>query len=217
MRAPVHRVLVADHPEARLVRAASLIEAIPIGFGHRRRLSLAQDTPLDERLFVERPRGGVSPDGLVHEGLGRRRLVGLVVTQPPITDQIDYHVLVESLPITKRDSHCGNRRFGIVAVNVEHGRFHHLRDVRAIGCGAAVAKVAGREPDLVVDDDMNRPTGVKLPGLGQLEGLRHHTLPCYRGIPVDEHRHDLIPFGIPPAILPGAHGTLDHRIDDFQV
>jgi hypothetical protein len=114
------------------------------------------------------------------------------VAEAAVADQIDHDVLVEHLPVTQREAQSRNGRFGIVAVDVENGRFDHLRDVRAVRRRATVLRIAHREADLIVDDEMDRAAGIERPRLRQLERLCHDTLARERRIAVDEHGEHLL-------------------------
>jgi hypothetical protein len=72
-------------------------------------------------------------DLLVHQRLGERRLVALVMAEPPVTEHIDHHRLLERLPVLGR--HLGGKynRFRIVAVHVQDQGLDHLRDIGRIG------------------------------------------------------------------------------------
>ena len=130
------------------------------------------------------------------------------MAEPAIADEIDHDVLVEDLPVAQREPHRGDGGFGVVAVHVEHGRLDHLRDVGAIRRRAAVARIAHREADLVVDDEVDRAARVERARLRQLERLRDHALPGERRVAVDQHGQHLLAERIAAAILARAHGAL---------
>ena len=54
---------------------------------------------------------------------------------------------------------------------MEHRRVDHLRDVGAVERGACVARIRGREADLVVDHDMDRAADA------ETARLRHGLVP----------------------------------------
>lgn len=95
-------------------------------------------------------------NGLVHQRLRDRRRVLLVVAELAEADDIDDHVLMELRAEVDGELRGEHHGFGIVAVHVQHRRFDHLDDVRAVQRRARVARVRGRETDLIVDDDMQR-------------------------------------------------------------
>ena len=58
-------------------------------------------------------------DERVHDRLGHRRIIALVVTTPAVTHQIDEDILVESLAISQCQSTHAYDRFGVIGVDVE--------------------------------------------------------------------------------------------------
>ena len=160
---------------------------------------------------------GCSRIAAVHRRLRRRRLVGLVVAEAAIADEIDDDVLVEHLPVAQREPHGRDGGFGIVAVHVEHGRLDHLRDVRAVGRRAAVARIAHREADLIVDDEVDRAARIERARLRQLERLGDDALARERRVAVDQHRQHLLAERVAAAILARAHRAFDDGIDDLEV
>ena len=66
---------------------------------------------------------------LVHERLRIARLVGLVVTQAAEADDVQHHVLLESLAIVEDDAHRAISCFRIVTVDVKDRRLRHARYV----------------------------------------------------------------------------------------
>ncbi len=86
-------------------------------------------TTADQRLGVELTDRPLRGDRVVHQRLGERRLVHLVVPAPPVAHHVDDDVLVEGLPVLEgqpRDSHT---RLGVVPVHMEDGGLHHPGDV----------------------------------------------------------------------------------------
>ena len=121
----------------------------------------------DRRVFLDRR---------IHLRLGEARLVALVVAEPAVAPHVDDDVAVEALPELGRHLAAEGDRLGIVAVDVEDRRLDALGDVGGVRRRAAELR-AGREADLVVDDEMDRAAGaVAREGP---EKLRHsHTTPC---------------------------------------
>ena len=174
-----------------------------VGLGRLAVGLLLRDRPARPRARgVELPRGGQRLDPLVHHRLGVGRLVALVVPEAPVADQIDQHVLVESVPVGHRQPHRAEARLGVVAVDVDD------RDVEALG---QVGRVAGRarvvhvggEADLVVGDDVERAAGAVPLERAQVERLGHHALAGEGGIAVDgdRQRRGGVVMGVAPAAL----------------
>ena len=150
------------------------------------------DALRDQTLRVKLAGRRLAADGLVHDRLRRGRLVGLVVPEPAIADQVDDDVLVELHAVVEREARRKHDRFRIVAVHVQDRRFDHLRDVAAVQRRARVARVAGREADLVVDDHVHRAAGVEAARLRHLQRLHDDALAGERGIAVQQHGHHLV-------------------------
>ena len=92
----------------------------------------------------------------VHQRLGHRGVIALIVTKPAIAEHVDDHVLAEQLAVF--GAHLGGEGHGlrVVAVDVEDRRLDHQGHVGRIGRGAAVLG-AGGEADLVVDHEVHGP------------------------------------------------------------
>jgi hypothetical protein len=73
------------------------------------------------------------PDLLVHQGLGERRFVALVMPEPPVTEHVNNHRPLERLPVLGR--HLGGKynSFRIVTVHVQDQGLDHLGDIGRIG------------------------------------------------------------------------------------
>ena len=164
-------------------------------------------------------------DRLVHQRLGERRLVALVVAEAAVAEHVDDHRLVELLPELGGDLGGVDHRLGVVAVGVEDRRLDHLGDVGRIGRGAREARIGG-EADLVVDDEVDRAGGAVAAQARQAEALGHHALAGEGGIAVDEQRqhagallerHDVAARLVGVLVLLGARLAEHHRIDDLEV
>ena len=137
---------------------------------------------------------------------------------PAVAEHVDDDRLLELLAELGGDLGDVHHGLGVVAVDVEDRRLHHLGHVRAVGRGARVARVGG-EADLVVDDEVDRAAGAVTLEAGEAEALRHHALAGEGRIAVDEqrqHRRALARLAAVLVLL-GAHLAQHHRIDDLQV
>ena len=172
----------------RRVRVIALVHRRAIGRDHVVRIFGADHACGDQLVGVELARARVQRDLLVHQRLRDHRLVGFVVPEPPETDEIDEHILVELLPVVERQFDCQQAHFGIVAVHVEDRRFDHLGDVGAIRRAARVARIGRREADLIVDDDMDGAAGVVPARLRHVQAFLNDALSRDRGIAVHQDR-----------------------------
>ena len=171
----------------------------------------------DQPLGIERARGGMPGDLLIHERLRLGRVLGFVVATPPVAHQVDHDVLLEAHSVVHGQLGGEDARLRVVAVDVQDGRLHELGDLRAVLGGAGVLHALGREADLVVDDDVNRAAHAEAARLRHLQRLHHHALAGEGRIAMHDERHHLVAVVVAAPVLAGAHGTGDHRRDDFQV
>ncbi len=107
--------------------------------------------------------------------------------------------------------------FGVVAIHVQHRRLDHLDDVGAVQRGAAVARVAGGETNLVVDDYVHGAARGVATGFGQRQSLHDHALAGKGRVAMHQHGQHLQTLGVATAVHTRAHRAFNHRVDDFQV
>ena len=109
----------------------------PHAVGHLGRFLLGDDALLDQLLGEQLAHRRMLLDHLVHLRLGVGRLVGLVVTEAAVTDQVDQHVMPELL--AEREGQANGRDAGgdIVAVDVNDRNVVALGEIRGPGRGAA--------------------------------------------------------------------------------
>jgi hypothetical protein len=125
-------------------------------------------------------------DRLVHERLRVAGLVALVVAEAAVADEIDDEILPEALAVRHGEADRRDGGLGVVRVHVDD------RDVEALGEVARIAGRArfdrvGREPDLVVRDEMERAAGRVAGEVLQVERLGDDALAGERGVPVHEY------------------------------
>jgi hypothetical protein len=167
-------------------------------------------------LAVELRHRGVALDLRVHERLGVARLVALVVTPAPVTDEVDDDVLLEALPVLVGEGGHVHHGLGVVAVHVQDGGLHHLGDVRAVGRAAGVLG-QGREADLVVDHHVDGAARRVALQAREVQGLRHDPLAREGGVAVEEDGQDLRALLVVERVLPRAHHPLHHRVHPLEV
>jgi hypothetical protein len=145
------------------------------------------------------------------------RRVLLVVAQLAEADDVHHHVLAELHAVLQRQLGGQHHGFGIVAVDVQHRRLDHLDDVGAVQRGAHVARVAGGEADLVVDDDVHRAAGGVAAGLRQRQRFLTTPWPAKAASPCTSTGSTCLPLLVAAAVHARAHRAFHHRVDDFQV
>ena len=183
---------------------------------HALDIAIGQQPFLHQALGVDLPRGRVGGDLAVHQRLGERRLVGLVVAVPPVAEHVDDDILVELLPELGGDLADVRHRLRVVAVDVEDRRLHRLGQIRRIGRGARELR-AGGEADLVVDDQVDGAAGAIAAQFRQGKAFRHQALAGERRVTVQDDRQDLGAVDIAHLRLLGARLAIDHRVHRLEV
>ena len=100
-----------------------------IGFDHIVTKRIAKS--LGSQFVCEQFTGtGMGSNFFVHQRLGQRWCVLLVVAQFAETDDVKHHVFLERHAVVQ--SHLGGKHYGlwVIAIDVQDRRFHHLDDVR---------------------------------------------------------------------------------------
>ena len=171
----------------------------------------------DQRLGVDLAHRALVLDQRVHQRLGHRRVVALVVAAPAVADQVDDDVLAERLAVLERQLGDPDAGLGVVAVHVEDRRLDHPRHVGAVERRARRGRRRG-EADLVVDDDVHGAAGAVAAQLRQVQRLGHDALAGERGVAVQQHRqHGEALLALVDAVLLGADDALEHRVDRLEV
>ena len=152
----------------------------------------------------------------VHLGLSVIRLVSLVVSVPPVANQVHYDVLCELRPVIQRQFHNVKRRLRIFAVDMKDRRHEHLGYVRGVPGGPSVLGKRG-EPDLVVDDEVERPPGGIAFQLRQVEGFGHDSLARKGCIPMDQNGKHLVAAFLSKLFLSCVRQSFEHRVNRFQM
>ena len=145
----------------------------------------------DQLLGIDFAGGRMAADRLVHQRLGERGLVALVVAVAAIAEQVDDHVLLELLAELDRDARDVDHRLRVVAVDVEDRRLDHLRDVGAVRPRTREARHRG-EADLVVDDEVDGATDAVALQLAHHQRLGHETLAGEGGVAVQQDAQHLV-------------------------
>ena len=189
-------------------------------------LRLALDLLLGDHAFGDqpvRPQLGDALLGLdlrVHLRLRVGGLVGLVVAEAAVADQVDQDVVAELLAEGEREPHGAHAGGHVVGVDVDDRHVEALRQVRGPARRAGVVGV-GREADLVVRDDVHRAADLVAVERLQVERLRDDALGRERRVAVDHDRHRRVRVLVGVRALARglrrARGALDDRRDVLQV
>jgi hypothetical protein len=158
--------------------------------------SLGADHALgDQSVGIQLPRAGVLGDLLVHQRL--RHAGSSCSLWPSLRKQTSPPPRPCGTPGgSPAPSGAQHHGFGVVAVHVQDRRLDHLGHVGAVQGGTAVARIAGGEADLVVDDHVHRAAGAVAAGLREVQRLHHDALARERGVAMDQHRHHLLRLGV---------------------
>ena len=163
----------------------------------------------------------VLADDLVHHRLGVGRLVALVVAEAAVADQVDHEVLAELLAVRVGHPHGAHARLRVVGVDVHDRHLEPLREVARVRRRARVVPL-GREPELVVGDDVDGAAGRVAGQTAEVQGLGHDPLARERRVPVQQDgQRGLRSWrgapGLVALLLGSAGHALDHRVDVLEV
>src|SRR5215467_3004596 len=107
---------------------------------------------------------------VIEHWLCKGRLISFVVSESPITIEIDNYVSFELLSKIHRQSDNMNGGFRIIPVHVKDGNLEHLRHIRGIHSGSPLWRRGGKS-DLIIDNDMQRPADMISVKLAQIQSL----------------------------------------------
>ena len=124
----------------------------------------------------------------VHLRLRVGGLVGLVVPEAPVADQVDQHVVAELLAERECEPHGADARRHVVGVDVDDRHVEALGEVGGPARRAGVVGV-GREADLVVHDQVDGAADLVAVQRLQVERLGDDALGGERGVAVDHDRN----------------------------
>ena len=156
-------------------------------------------------------------DCFIHHRLRHHRLIGFIVSIATIADEINDHIGVKHHSIGMGQLCDQNHCFGIISVDMEDRRLHHLGDFSAIHRGPGIQLVTGGKSNLIVDNHVNCSTDFETAGVRHIQSLHDHTLPCESSITMNKNWRNLFLGIVVAAVLTGAYRTLNDRINDLEV
>ena len=169
----------------------------------------------DECLGVQLSRGLLRLDEVVHQRLGHRWIVALVVPAAAIADEVDDDILMELLPELESEFRDVHDRLRVIPVHVEDRRLDGLADVTRVHGTARVHRQGG-ETDLVIDDDVDRAARAVSAQLRHLQGFVDDPLARECGVTVHQHRERCErTYGF--EVLLCAHHTRQHSVHHLKV
>ena len=137
------------------------------------------------------------------------------MTAAAVAHHVDDDVLVEGVAVLESQVRAADDGLGVVRVHVQDRDLQALGQVGRVAGGAALRR-AGREADLVVDDDVDRAAGLVALQLGEVEGLLDDALADEGRVAVDEDRDDR-QVRVSQVLLLGAHDALQDAVGGLQV
>ncbi len=178
-------------------------------------LGLGDVTTADERLCVQGANRALGFNEVVHQRLGHRRVVALIVSAATVADEVDDDVVLEFLAVSNCELRHAHDGLGVIAIDVEDRCLNGLGNVGRVERRARVARQR-RESDLVVGDDVDGSTGAVTAQLGHLQRLNHNALSRHRRVSVDEdgkngEGRDRL------EVLLGTNDSFEHAVDGFEV
>ncbi|KAG9076237.1 hypothetical protein FS749_012015 [Ceratobasidium sp. UAMH 11750] len=107
---------------------------------------------------------------------------------PAIAYNIHHDVLFVLGPPISRELADKRDSLDVVSIDMKDWRVDRLGNIRTVGRGPAESRI-GSEPDLVVDDQMDRPTRAIVGEFGHAHGFVYDALARKRCIAVQEDAH----------------------------
>ena len=210
------------------LRVRELLLELPVALGHAVPdllldlvgLVLREHAAVDELLGEDLADRRLLLDLRRHLGLRVGGLVGLVVAEAPVADQVDQDVVAELLAEGEAEAHGGDAGGHVVGVDVDDRDVEALREVGGPPGRARLLRIGG-EADLVVLDQVQRAADLVAVERLQVERLRHHALGREGGVAVedDRDRRVVVDVGV-RALARGLHRAgraLDDRRDVLEV
>ena len=182
---------------------------------------LCADAGRHQRLGVLLADGGMRADHLIDRRLRERRLVAFVVAIAAVADQVDQVIELETLAVGNRQPCRLDARDRIVGVDVRNRNLEAARQAAGVAGAERLFRV-GREPDLVVGNDVDDAADVVAFEPRQVQRLGDDALSGESSVAMDQDREHL------PLVDDRGAGLVDrggrrarhavqHRVHRFEV
>mmetsp|Transcript_33529 Transcript_33529/g.96260 ORF Transcript_33529/g.96260 Transcript_33529/m.96260 type:complete len:338 (-) Transcript_33529:360-1373(-) len=189
-----------------------------IGFQHKSldfvKFLLGHGPVIQKLLFEDFDRWWVSRDLFVQFRLRESRLIQFVVSIATVANHINNNVFA---PLVSPFHSCfqGSRDSQwIISITVEDRTSKCLSDITAVRGRSRIDRVCS-ESNLVVDDNVDGATNVKVGNLSQLHCLVYNTLSSNGSISVKQNGNNITQIfrAIAAIVLLGANLSDHHRVD----
>ena len=142
------------------------------------------DSGIKELLLVQSSDWGHLSDLLVHERLGETGLVEFVVAVLAVADQVDNHILLVGLSVSRSCLEDLVDILQAVSVHVEDWSIDCLSEIGGVHCRPSFLG-SGSESNLVVHNDMDGSSNGVVREILHLHGFVDDTLSCEGSISMD--------------------------------
>lgn len=180
-------------------------------------LLLGECALLDELIGVKRQNSGLLLNSFVHGGLGKRRLIGLIVSVSSVANNINDDILLElGSPIGSEGADKIDS-LDVVTVDVEDGRVDRLGDIRRVRGGSRESRVRS-ETDLVVYNQVDRSSSSIIEQRVHSHGLVHDSLTGKGSVTVEQDGHGVVGNSLVTfKVLNSSSLSKNDRVLSFQV
>mmetsp|Transcript_13004 Transcript_13004/g.26703 ORF Transcript_13004/g.26703 Transcript_13004/m.26703 type:complete len:316 (+) Transcript_13004:1254-2201(+) len=179
---------------------------------------LGHGTFTKQSLFVYFQSGRMPGDGLVQFRLGKHRLIQFVMAIATVTDHVDDDIRTPLVSPFNRRLEGTRHSNWIITIAMKDRTIERLSKIRRIRSRSAIDGI-GSEPNLIIDNYMNRPANVEIVNSGKLHRFIDYTLSSEGSVSVEENGNNIFSvFGCVSAVeLLGASFSHDYGVDAFKV
>ena len=156
-------------------------------------------------------------DCFVHFWLGDCWLIAFVMPSTSIANDINDDILLKSHSIVER--HLGHKQNGnwVITVYMEDWGLHHFCDFRAITRRPSVLTFTNGVTDLIINNNVQRPTRIKASGLRHLKGLHDNPLTRKGCITMNVDGKHLVTDRVPAPVHSSANRSCDNGCRDLKM